>query len=191
MIQDIKSSDKILITTDAYEEIIGQLESVKTICDVSYSIYPILRMEQYDYERLKMKMPSQLSFNKKLQIPKTIHYCWFGGKEIPIPYGKWMESWRTYCPDYEIIEWNEKNYDVHKSRYISQAYKMKQWAFVSDYARIDIIHQYGGVYLDVDVELIKNIDEMLMNQAFCGFENSMYVNYGLGFGAKTTSYCGR
>lgn len=184
MIRNIKNTDKIIITTDAYEEIIEQLEKIKGINDIKYYIYPVLRIEQYDYEQLKIKIPSQLSSCKSVQIPKTIHYCWFGGKEIPMQYRKWMESWNIYCPDYEIVEWNEKNYDIHKSRYISQAYEMKQWAFVSDYARIDIINQYGGIYLDVDVELIKNIDEMRKNQAFCGFENKEYVNYGLGFGAK-------
>lgn len=184
MIKSIKKDDKILITTAAYEEIIEQLEKTSLLNGTKYYIYPVLRIEQYDYDRLKVKIPSQLSSYKSLRIPKVIHYCWFGGKEIPIQYRKWMESWKKYCPDYEIIEWNENNFDVHKSKYIRQAYEAKQWAFVSDYARIDIINQYGGVYVDVDVELKKNIDVLLMNDAFCGFESSEYVAYGLGFGAK-------
>ncbi len=184
MMKQINIGDRILITTAAYEEIIGQLEKAKAIGGIKYYIYSVLDIDQHDYSRLNIEIPLKLSSCRNLQIPKTIHYCWFGKKEIPIPYRKWMESWKMYCPDYEIVEWNEKNYDVHKSTYISQAYETGQWAFVSDYARIDIVHQYGGVYLDVDVELIKNIDELLMNQAFCGFENSIYVNYGLGFGAQ-------
>ena len=184
MIGSIKKDDKILITTVAYEEIIEQIKKTKKIDNILYYIYPILRIEQYDYDRLNIPFPQRLTSCENIQIPKTIHYCWFGNKEMPSQYKKWMESWRKYCSDYKIIEKKKKNYDVHKSKYISQAYEMKQWAFVSDYARIDIINQYGGVYLDVDVELKKNIDEMLMNDAFCGFESNEYVNFGLGFGAK-------
>ena len=184
MLSDIKNNDSILITTAAYEEIIEQLEKIEKLNFIEYYIYSIMKVEQYDYDRLQINIPSQLSTYKEIQIPKMIHYCWFGKKEIPVRYKEWMESWKHYCPDYEIIEWNENNYDVHKNNYISQAYKMKNWAFVSDYARIDIVNEYGGVYLDTDVELIKNIDELLMNDAFCGFESYKYVNYGLGFGTK-------
>lgn len=187
MIKHINRGDRILITASAYEEIIQQLEKVKKVNDIEFYIYFVLEIDQHDYNRLKIEIPSESLSHGETQIPKIIHYCWFGGKEIPVQYRKWMESWKKYCSDYEIIEWNEKNYDVHKSKYMSQAYERGQWAFVTDYARIDIINQFGGVYLDVDVELIKNIDELLMNQAFCGFENTEYVNYGLGFGAKKNS----
>lgn len=129
-------------------------------------------------------------------IPKIIHYCWFGGNPLPPSALKCIESWKKYCPDYKIIEWNESNYDVNKNRYMSDAYKEKKWAFVSDYARLDVIYQYGGVYFDTDVELIKPIDYLLKNKLFCGweerdqnyrlkypnFENS--VNFGLGYGAE-------
>lgn len=184
MVKRIEVDEKILITTAAYEEIIKQIAETKELDAVCYYIYPVLRIEQYDYDRLKRRLPSKLSSLETIQIPKAIHYCWFGGKEIPSQYREWMESWKKCCPDYEIIEWNESNYDVHKCKYTSQAYNMKQWAFVSDYARIDIVNQFGGIYLDVDVELKKNIDEMLRNEAFCGFESDEYVNFGLGFGAK-------
>lgn len=184
MLNDIMPSDCILITTAAYEEIIEQLEKIEKLKGIKYYIYSILRIEQYDYDRQHVKVPSSLSTCKDLQIPKIIHYCWFGKNEMPIQYKEWMKSWKYYCPDYEIVEWNEDNYDVHKNKYMSQAYEMKKWAFVSDYARIDIINEYGGVYLDTDVELVKNIDVMLMNDSFCGFETSKYVNYGLGFGAR-------
>lgn len=187
MIKNISVSDKIVITTASYEEVIEQLSNTKEIDDIDYYIYPILRIEQYDNDRLNINIPSRLSTCKHIQIPKTIHYCWFGGKDIPIQYKKWMKSWKYFCPDYEIIEWNEKNYDVHKVQYISQAYEKGQWAFVSDYARIDVVNEYGGVYLDVDVELKKSLDKMLMNYAFCGFETNKYVNYGLGFGSQRSN----
>ena len=94
-----------------------------------------------------------------------------------------MKSWKDYCPEYEIVEWNESNYDVYKTKYISQAYEMKKWAFVSDYARLDIIYNNGGIYLDTDVELVKNLDILLENEAFMGFEKGRVVATGLGFGA--------
>ena len=129
-------------------------------------------------------------------IPKVIHYCWFGKSELPEDAQKCIASWKKFCPDYEIIEWNETNYDVRKNKYMSDAYDEKKWAFVSDYARIDIIYNYGGIYLDTDVELLRPLDELLKDKMFCGwesrdpildekritYENS--VNLGLGFGAE-------
>ena len=184
MLNDIKSNDYILITTILFDEIIEQLEKIKKLDKIRFGISYFMRMERRDNNRIKNVIPTVLSTYKELRIPKTIHYCWFGEKEIPKQQKKRMKSWKDYCPEYEIVEWNESNYDVHKTKYISQAYEMKKWAFVSDYARIDIINNYGGVYLDTDVELIKNIDLMLMNDAFCGFELSQYVAYGLGFGSR-------
>ncbi len=184
MVKNIKDGEKILITAGAYEEIIKQFEKTKELENICYYSYPVLRTEQYDFDRLKVRLPLRLSSFEKVRIPKKIHYCWFGRKEIPVQYRKWMESWKKYCPDYEVIEWNELNYDVHKNKYVSQAYEAGKWAFVSDFARIDIVNKYGGVYLDADVELTKNLDELLMNNGFCGFETSEYVNYGLGFGSE-------
>jgi hypothetical protein len=94
-----------------------------------------------------------------------------------------MESWRKFCPDYKIIEWNESSYDVTKCKYIRDAYEAEKWAFVSDYARLDIIYEHGGIYLDVDVEVLANLDVLLYDEAFCGFSSTTYVNTGLGFGA--------
>jgi len=95
-----------------------------------------------------------------------------------------IESWRKFCPDYEIIEWNETNYDVGKNNYMRQAYEFQKWGFVPDFARLDIIYNHGGIYLDTDVELIKPLDSMLEHCAFAGVEkNSEYVALGLGFGA--------
>lgn len=119
----------------------------------------------------------------KTKIPKTIHYCWFGGNPIPESNRKFMESWKKFCPDYKIIEWNESNYDVSKNRYMREAYENKQWAFVSDYARLDIIYEHGGIYLDTDVELIKPLDDLLNLQGFAGFESDKFCAFGLGFGA--------
>ncbi len=118
------------------------------------------------------------------KIPKTIHYCWFGGKEKNEIIKKCIESWKKLCPDYKIVEWNETNFDVNINSYVKEAYESQKWAFVSDYARLWIIYNYGGIYLDTDVELLNKIDNLLEYDAFFSCENQKYVNTGLGFGAK-------
>ena len=121
-------------------------------------------------------------------IPKIIHYCWVGDAPKPQSVLYCIESWKKNCPDYEIREWNESNYDFTKNLYMRQAYEAKKWGFVPDYARLDIIYQFGGIYLDTDVELIKSLDELLDQKAFMGFENTgdgeFFVNCGHGFGAE-------
>lgn len=123
------------------------------------------------------------------KIPKIIHYCWIGGKPIPEHNRKIMESWKKFCPDYEIKEWNESNYDFTKNRYMREAFENKQWAFAPDYARLDIIYEYGGIYLDTDVELVKPLDDLLNLKGFMGIENEKVAGGqkscapGLGFGA--------
>lgn len=122
-----------------------------------------------------------------MAIPKVIHYTWFGKGEIPEKDLKCIESWKKYCPDYEIICWNEDNYDVNKNLFIKQAYENRKFAFVSDYARLDILYNYGGIYFDVDVEVIKNIDSLLEHKGFFGLgeaDGGYYVSCGLGFGAE-------
>lgn len=121
------------------------------------------------------------------EIPKIIHYCWVGGKEKPASVQYCIESWKRFCPDYIIKEWNESNYDFSKNKYMWQAYEAKKWGFVPDYARLDIIYEHGGIYLDTDVELVKSYDSFLDKDAFMGFENTgdgeFFVNCGHGFGA--------
>ncbi len=118
-------------------------------------------------------------------IPKKIHYCWVGGNPIPEKDRACIDSWRKFCPDYKIIEWNESNYDFSKSSYMKQAYEAKMWGFVPDYARLDIIYREGGIYLDTDVEMVRNLDDLLKYEAFMGFENRVGVALGLGFGAES------
>lgn len=116
-------------------------------------------------------------------IPKTIHYCWFGGNPLPEEAVRCIESWRRFCPDYEIREWNESNFNIHKYKYAEQAYGKKKYAFVSDVARFDILFQYGGVYLDTDVELLRPIDSFLSNESFAGYDQSGKINTGLIYGS--------
>lgn len=117
-------------------------------------------------------------------IPKIIHYCWFGGNELPESVKKCIASWKKYCPDYEIKRWDESNWDVNCTRYTSEAAEAGMWAFLSDYARLDIIYNNGGIYLDTDVEVIKNLDSLLENECFLATEvPSHLIATGLGFGA--------
>ena len=117
-------------------------------------------------------------------IPKKIHYCWFGRNPKPKQAVKCISSWEKYCPDYEIIEWNEDNFDIGMNNYTKAAYEQKKYAFLTDYARLLIMYEHGGIYFDTDVELIKPIDDLLENKSYFGFENSDYINTGLGFGAE-------
>ena len=117
-------------------------------------------------------------------IPKIIHYCWFGGKPLPPLAQKCIKSWKKYCPDYEIIRWDESNFDINCCAYTAAMYEQKRWAFLSDYVRLKILYEYGGIYLDTDVELLESLNDFLYNKAFMGFETTGYVNTGLGFGAE-------
>ena len=103
-------------------------------------------------------------------IPKVIHYCWFGRNPLPELAKKCIASWRKYLPDYEIKEWNEDNFDVNIIPYTAEAYKAKKYAFVSDYARFWILYKYGGLYFDTDVEVIKNMDDIIAKGPFMGCE---------------------
>lgn len=121
---------------------------------------------------------------EKKQIPKVIHYCWFGKNPLPELALDCIDSWKKYCPDYEIKEWNEDNFDFDCCDYVKEAYEAGKWAFVSDYARFYILHQCGGVYFDTDVELVKPIDDIVNRGPFMGIERGEdSVNVGLGFGA--------
>ena len=104
------------------------------------------------------------------KIPKIIHYCWFGGNPKPQLVLRCIESWKKYCPDFEIIEWNEGNYDIHSNLFVEEAYLAKKWAFVSDYIRGEILLQRGGIYLDTDMELLQPLLPLLEHSFFAGFE---------------------
>lgn len=116
-------------------------------------------------------------------IPKIIHYCWFGGNPKPKLAEKCIASWKRFCPGWEIIEWNESNFDVDQNGYTRMCIEQKKYAFLSDYVRLKVVADCGGVYFDTDVELVKPIDELLENEAFFGFETPEYVASGLGFGS--------
>ena len=125
-------------------------------------------------------------------IPKTIHYCWFGGGQIPKEYQRYIDSWRRFFPGYEIKRWDESNYDVHCIPFSSEAYGVGKFAYVSDYARLKVLYEHGGVYFDTDVEVIRPMDDIIAKGAFMAFEKNsnamngeiLNVAVGLGFAVE-------
>lgn len=121
-------------------------------------------------------------------IPKIIHCIWFGGAQYPPLIAMCIDSWRKYCPDYEIKIWNEDNFDINCCRYVKEAHAVGKWAFVADYARLFALRKYGGIYMDTDVELTGSLDRYLHHKAFGGFcgngvENNRWIFTAL-FGAQ-------
>lgn len=113
--------------------------------------------------------------NIREKIPRKIHYCWFGGKEKPSMIEKCINSWKKHLPEFEIIEWNEKNFDINCNIYTREAYEEGKYAFVSDYVRVHVLYYYGGIYLDTDVEVFKSFDDLLHHHSFWGFEQENYI----------------
>lgn len=105
------------------------------------------------------------------KIPKIIHYCWFGGNQLPELAEKCIQSWKQHCPDYKIIRWDESNFNLNCNRYVKEAYEAKKWAFVTDYVRLFALYHHGGIYMDTDVEVLKPLDKFLEHRAFTGCEN--------------------
>lgn len=167
----------VMLITPVYSaiSIIEQLDAITELENMRCYIAGLL--DDY-YE----KKPFEFS-NGSEKIPAKIHYCWFGKKEIPSYLQKYMDTWKRQCPDYEIIRWDENNYDVTKNPYMKEAYESEKWGFVPDYARLDIIYHEGGIYLDTDVEVLQPLDCLRRDDAFFCFNAYGQVNAGVGFGS--------
>lgn len=184
--KQIESNDVILILSGGYYgDIIEQLDSYAELNGIECYILNFV----FDYndsiidEKLYQRCISGDNY-----IPKVIHYCWFGHKPIPEEYKNYISTWYRYNPDYQIKLWTEDNYDINASKYMQWAYKNKKWAFVSDYARLDLIYKFGGFYFDTDVEMIRNIDELRKFHAIVGFESTQIVATGLGCGCEKENH---
>lgn len=169
----------LLVTCETFEPICRRLDELEQFNDIECFLYPYVNKSYID---TKIVREPEL-FQLEEKIPRIIHYCWFGYQKFSTLEEECIQSWRGFCPDYKIIRWDESNYDINKNLYMKQAYEAGKWAFVSDYARLDILYEYGGIYLDTDVELIKSIDNLLRNEAFIAYGEWPALNSGAGVGS--------
>ena len=173
-----KKMDKFLLLFSPYYSLsmIGQLDTIMELDGI----------EAYIFSLIVNKRPPD-SFELKESdtplIPKKIHYFWLGGSELPDDYKKNIGTWQKYCPDYEIICWNESNYDFTRYRYAREAVEHGQYMYATDLARKDVLYTYGGIYFDTDVELLRPIDALLYQEAFIGIDDGGQLNSGSGLGA--------
>ena len=189
-------SPSIIYTISEPINIVITVGSVKTATEIAYQLHNMTSSKMnevlyfsnaFNEWMLTKKNSVNIPYDKRIfleqKIPKKIHYCWFGKNPIPTKYKEWMRTWQVLCPEYEIIKWDESNYDVKKNKYIEDAYKANKYSFVSDFARLDIVFHQGGIYLDTDIELIKPLDDFLYEYGFAGYLPDERIATGLGFGA--------
>ncbi len=171
-----KANVIIVISSPIYgAEIVEELDLVPELDGVECFLQVLIRntKEKYPEYHFTEGMP---------KIPKKIHYIWVGGKPLPEEFEKNIETWKKYNPDYEIIRWDESNYDINANNYTRQAYETQSWGFVPNYMRLDILYRHGGIYLDTDVEAIANFDKLLNDDMFMCMGCADRVNNGCGFG---------
>lgn len=164
----------ILVNISRFFDAIEQLKGMECTQNMCCYIMPMMLIHNYC---LSASTGHPVMADDPV-IPKKIHYMWLGGNPLPDKLKRCIDSWEKYCPDYEIIEWNENNYDIGRHKYMSQAYDAGAYGFIPDYARLDILYNEGGFYLDTDVELIGSIDDLRYQEAFCGVEKWQVVNFG-------------
>lgn len=111
-------------------------------------------------------------------IPKVLHYCWFGKQKKPLLINSCIQSWKKFLPEYDIVEWNEENSDLNQP-YVKEAYRLKKWAFVSDFVRLKVLYENGGIYLDTDMMIVKSLDTLLLHSCFLGAEEMNLISAGI------------
>lgn len=151
----------IFLACSNFYEAIKFLDGLKSLDGIDCYIIPVMQMAK--------RSPA---------IPRTIHYCWFGGRELPDLAKECIESWHQLCPSYEITRWDESNFDVNQYEYTWQAAEKEKWSFVSDVARLDVLYREGGIYMDTDVRLLKPLDGLLHQKGFVGVEKWGNINTG-------------
>lgn len=174
ILKSLDGNVTILITISRYISVYEQINNMAGTEKHSCYIIPAMCVENFHNDEKKGIIKTS---NHQI-IPKKIHYMWLGKNEMPDKLKHCIESWVKFCPDYEIIRWDESNYDVHKNIFVSQAYDNQRYGFVPDYARIELLYEHGGIYLDTDVELQRNIDDLLYQEAFCSVEKWQVLNFG-------------
>ncbi len=164
----------IVLNISRFPDVIRQLAGMSCTKNMTCFVMPMMLIHNFCSDASN----GNVKLSEEPLIPKKLHYMWLGRKPLPDNLRKCIESWKKFCPDYEIIEWNEDNYDIEKHPYMKQAYEAGAYGFVPDYARIDILYNEGGFYLDTDVELKRSIDDLRYQKAFCGVEKWQIINFG-------------
>ena len=173
----------VLVTSGMIVEILEDLD-VPYMSNTPVFCFSLMRKEHFERKLINVDDCDEiLGKNITEQIPRIIHYFWIGGKEMPDDYKKNIETWYKWCPNYDIKLWNESNCNIEENKYAKEAYERGKYGFVPDYFRLKIVYEYGGIYLDTDVELLKPLDELLYLTAYAGFEDNERVALGVGFGA--------
>lgn len=167
----------IILTSPVYMyEMFMQLKNMNLKANIDCYAFPFMQMSQkkevVDGSLLK-KIINENAGNK---IPKVIHSFWFSGEEKPDSYKKCVDTWKEKLQGYEIIEWNLNNYDWHKQPFLERAIELKAWAYAADYARLDVLKEFGGIYLDMDVEVFKPFDDLLCNDSIFSFGNNVLID---------------
>lgn len=173
-----ENSFVLMITNGDFYPVLEQLEKMPQMRETEVYLAAVMQVE----EEVENTIHGIYQCSNTPLIPKVIHYCWFGGNPLSEDIQRCIESWKEKCPDYEIVRWDESNYDIQRYNYTKQAHEAKKWGFIPDIARLEILYQYGGFYLDTDVELIKSLDEMRYQPGFCSREEWAHVNFGGGSG---------
>ena len=175
----------ILIAVTGYREIQAQLSLDPRLASIT-AIPSIYLESLYEDLRMLSAIKPELNYRKHQQpmIPRIIHTFWFSKDELPIKYKDCLRSWEKYAPDFEIKIWNLDTYRPENCLFFDQAIEDKNWAFASDYARADVLRRYGGVYMDLDVEMLRPIDDLIYNDAYMSFESLTRIECGSGMGAK-------
>lgn len=177
----------LLCGTTYLEEMYKQLEAQCLPDELECFIMPLIwavsdGRDDPDIMR-QLSLKGDLLPKKEYKIEKKIHSFWFSGERKPEKYQRCIDTWKRVCPDYEIVEWDMDSYDCNKNLFLKQAYEKKKWAFMSDYARLDVIYHYGGIYLDMDVELLKDFEPLLRFDAFFNYGMRHMIELGSGFGS--------
>ena len=173
-LNEITEHAVILLNISRFSDALHQIEQMACTEHMECYVMPMMMIHNYCIE----KSDGVPMLSQNALIPKKLHYMWLGGNPLPNKLKKCIDSWKEYCPDYEIVKWDEDNYDIEKHPYMRQAFENGAYGFVPDYARLDILYNEGGFFLDTDVELRKNIDNLRYQQAFCGVEKWQIVNFG-------------
>ncbi|MCR5671000.1 MAG: hypothetical protein K6G10_08345 [Butyrivibrio sp.] len=175
----------IFIAVTGYEEIFAQISSDTGF--VGFEAVPAIFLEALYEDMLLLsvdKPPANFRKNDTPQIPKIIHAIWFSGDPLPELYQRCLDSWKKYAPDFEIKIWDLDSYKPDHCLFFDQAIEHGNYPFASDYARADILRRYGGIYMDLDVEMLRPIDDLLYNDAYMSFESLGRIECGSGMGAK-------